>query len=116
MTFYNEMQSVASELLAEFQQGEIIYREPGGEPDPWNPDGGEPVDYPLNATANGVGAQYAPDSLVQEGDIEVTCGVFGTEPTTSGQMLIDGKVHQIVKVKAIPAAGTPITWKVWCRV
>ena len=41
----------------------------------------------------------------------------GMDPNISnlGEMIVDGKAHQIVRVDAIPAAGEPVAWRVFIR-
>lgn len=116
MSFYSDMQSVASELLTEFQQGEVSY-EIDGEPsgDPWNPTPGAVTRYTLQATIQGVGSRYRDSTLIREGDLMVTAAVFGMAPSLSGRVVIDGAAHQIVQVQQIPAAGTPVVWKMVVR-
>lgn len=114
--FYKEMQGVAAELLSEFKQGTIFYRAPGTPSgDDWNPIPAVPVDYPLDATANGVGAQLAPNSLVREGDTLITTPPFGVTPDLTGIIIKDGEHYQVVKVQSVPDAGEVIVWRIWAR-
>ena len=36
-------------------------------------------------------------------------------PSNSGVIIVDGKEHQIVRIDAIPGAGTPVAWRVFIR-
>ena len=114
--FYREMQGVASELLAEFSQGTVVYTITGAPTGPaWNPTPGAPVSYTLDATVQGVEADYVDGSLILATDKQVTCAVFGAEPSLAGTITIDGKVCQIVRVDKVPGAGTVIAWRIFVR-
>jgi hypothetical protein len=116
MAFYDEMQGIASELLAEFKQGTIIYNHPGAvSGDAWNPVQGTAVPYTLDAASNGVSQEYVDGTSVLATDREVAAAVFGQTPTTSGTISMDGRVLQIVRVIKIPAAGTAVSWKMIVR-
>lgn len=114
--FYSQMQAVASQLLGRFKQGTIIYNQPGAvSGDDWNPTIGPDVTHTLDATANGVSEAYVDGTSVLATDKEVTAAAFGVTPTTSGTLSIDGQTLQIVRVWQVPAAGTPVAWKMIVR-
>lgn len=119
MTFYEEMQGVASELLGEFAQGVIVLTKPGTSSpgaNPWDPPvTTDPVEYTLKATAKPVEEQFINGTTIFATDIEVTAADFGGDLNPSDTMMIDGKAVTIVKVMRIPAAGTLVCWKVIVR-
>jgi len=111
--FYDDMQSVASELLSEFKQGSIVYTPTTPAGSGWE----DPTDVtpvPLDAVAKGPSHKYLND-LITTSDIEITASVFGQSPNMSGKISIDGVNKQIIAIKQIPAAGTPVCWKIWVK-
>lgn len=134
MSFYDEMQDVATDLLTEFKQGTIVYLSPAAAENPWDPSPGYNA-YPLNAVASGVSQKYIND-LITTSDIEITCAVAsagwedsmtwldhltwsddGTalDFSNSGRISIDGLEKQIIMVRKIPAAGTPVCYKIFAK-
>lgn len=113
MSFYDEMQSVATELLTEFKQGTIVYRAPTAGAQPW-----EPVAYsdtPVSGgTVKGVSQRYVTD-LVTTSDLHAILPVFGVAPTNAGRLIIDGVERQIISVMPSPAAGTVVCWHVFVK-
>lgn len=113
MSFYDEMQDVATELLQEFKQGVIVYRGPTQGAQPW-----EPVTYtdtPVSGgTVSGVSQQYTND-LTTTSDLHAILPVFGVTPTNSGRLIIDGTERQIIRVMPSPAAGTVVCWHVFVK-
>lgn len=97
--------------MSEFKQGVISYAPVTQPADEWeDPAVGTPV--VLDATASGPSAEYLTD-LITTSDIEITAAVFGQSPTIDGQITIDGVQKEIIAIKQIPAAGTPVVWKIW---
>ena len=114
--FYGRLQGTASRLMAKFSQGQVVYTIAGPATGPeWNPTPGAPVSYTLDATVQGVEADYVDGSLILATDKQVTCAVFGAEPSLAGTITIDGKVCQIVRVDKVPGAGTVIAWRIFVR-
>jgi len=115
-TIYDDLQGVASELMAEFQQGTVRYIHPGEQTGPdYDPQPGTPTPYTLDATVRGVAAQYVQEGYIAASDLQVTAGVFGREPTLEGVVEIDGLEHQIIRVDPVPGAGTTIVWRIFCK-
>lgn len=111
--FYSDMQSTATELLSEFNQGVVQYIPPGTAVNDWETAvPGTPVT--LEAVARGPSQKYLSE-LIAMSDIELTVSVFGQNPTSRGKITIDGIEKQIIAVQQIPAAGTPVCWKIWCK-
>lgn len=116
MTFYADMQAAASEILADYEQGAITYTAPGATSgDPWNPSEAAGTSYTLDAVAKGVESRYVDGTYVLASDTQVTAAVFGAEPSPDGSLSIDGRERQIVRVEQIPAAGTAVAWRIFCR-
>ena len=114
--FYDRLQGTASRLMAKFKQGAVVYTITGAPTGPaWNPTPGAPVSYTLDATVQGVEADYVDGSLILATDKQVTCAVFGAEPSLAGTITIDGKVCQIVRVDKVPGAGVTIAWRIFAR-
>lgn len=114
--FYDEMADVASELIKEFNQGAIKYIEPGEVTGPsFDPIYGEPTPYPVKATVRGVSQQYIQEGYISASDLQATVSVFNVAPSISGTLEIDGKEHQIIQVDAIPASGTTVAWRIFCK-
>ena len=114
--FYGRLQGTASRLMAKFSQGQVVYTIAGPATGPeWNPTPGAPVSYTLDATVQGVEADYVDGSLILATDKQVTCAVFAAEPSLDGTITIDGKVCQIVRVDKVPGAGTVIAWRIFVR-
>jgi hypothetical protein len=114
--FYGRLQGTASRLMAKFSQGQVVYTITGAPTGPaWNPTPGAPVSYTLDATVQGVDADYVDGSLILATDKQVTCAVFAVEPLLAGTITIDGKVCQIVRVDKVPGAGTVIAWRIFVR-
>jgi len=113
---YGKMQGTASRLMARFKQGTIVYTAPGTQSGPdYAPVFSDPVPYTLDATATGVSEEYVDGTQIIATDTEVTAAVFGAVPTSEGTLTIDGQALQIVGIKQIPAAGTPVVWKLIVR-
>ena len=102
--------------MSNASQGTVVYTVTGPATGPaWNPTPGAPVSYTLDATVQGVEADYVDGSLILATDKQVTCAVFGAEPSLAGTITIDGKVCQIVRVDKVPGAGTVIAWRIFVR-
>lgn len=114
--FYRRLQGTASKLLNQFQQGTIIYRQPGTTSGPaFDPVITDPVDHELDATANGVSQEYVDGTQVLATDKEITAAVFAVTPDSSGELVVDGQVLQIVRLWQVPAAGVVVAWKFIAR-
>ena len=112
MPFYDDMQSLASDIIEEFQQGVIVYVEntPGNGPAD-DPGPSVPVDHPVNGTVAGVKFKYVQQGIAVASDLQVTMAVAsGFTPDMKGFVKIDGVTYKIVKVIPKPAAGTPVAY------
>ena len=115
MSIYQRSQATASRLLSQFSQGVVTYqaRVRTGGPD-YAPEY-DTVNAPLDAAVKGVGQMFKDSSLINESDLLVTCAVFDYTPTTEGTVIIDELNYSIVQVTQVPAAGTPVAWKIVVR-
>lgn len=115
--FFSDMQSVASEVLTEFNTGTLEYIEmqavAGSTPD----DPGEPV--PVATTVKGsarpVSTKYVDGSHIVQSDIQVTIQAGVVNPDMDGFMDIDGTRYKIVEIMRKPAAGTPVAYTLIVR-
>lgn len=115
MGFYDDMQAIASDVLAEFKQGVVtLTRTTFASSDPatpWVPGSPSTVTYTLDATVKGVSQQFVDGTLIKMTDLEVTAAVFAVEPAASDVMAIDGKAVTVLKTIRIPSAGTAVAHK-----
>lgn len=107
MTFYTDMQAVATDLLTEFDQGGIVvsYATPGGGP-AHNPGPTTYADTWTNGAVRGVSRKYIDGVNVVATDLQVTVPGTLTAPTLTDRVKLAGVVHQIVQVIPKPATGT----------
>lgn len=114
--FYDEMQTVASDLLREFKQGEIYYvaLTPGTGPAD-NPGPTQEVPTLVNAVARGVKFKYIDGSNIVSSDFQITMPGDGVEPNMRGFIKVDGVTHKIVKIDRKPSAGVAVAYVVIFR-
>lgn len=116
MTFYSDMQAVATELLEEFKQGAVYYVAPGARTgDAWNPTEAAGVETLVSAVANGVKPQYVDGTTVQTNDIQLIINADAVTPDIDGRIKVDGFIHRIVRIDPLPAAGTVCAYRVFAR-
>lgn len=118
MTFYDDMQNVASDVLKDFKQGTIKYIEvvPGsGDAD--DPGAATENVFTLDGAARGVASKYVDNSLILATDLQVTASVKAVNssnvvvdltPENNGFIEIDAIRHKIVKIMKKPEAGTTV--------
>jgi len=113
VAFYDEMQSIASGLLNEFKQGSISFNRsvPGSGP-AYNPGDPTVTNYPVDGVVSGVNRRYVDGTQIVESDQQVIFNAdAGFTPSMTDELIIDGrKYNNIVSVKQIPAAGTPVVF------
>lgn len=124
MSFYDEMQDVATEVLIEFRQGIISLTKPGTSTpgaNPWDPPiEGEPTVYTLQATVAAVtvdqaNAKYIDGTLITTADLVVTCAVPPVEIEVTDTLAIDGEARTIKKIVQLPAAGVAVAFKLFVQ-
>lgn len=118
MSLYDDMQTVASDVLAEFKQGTVSYiamvPQAGSTPDdPLPPVEGVPVS--LNAAVRPVSTKYVDGTHIVQSDKQVTFAGGVVDPDMSGFIDIDGVRFKIVEILPVPAAGTVVSYTVIVR-
>lgn len=112
-TIYDELKSIASEILPEFKQGTVnlIKITPGTGPAD-NPGAATSVTHSLDAVVKGASFKYVSQGLAVASDLEVTTAVLDTvAPSPKDFINIDGTQYKIVQLIITPAAGTSTVWK-----
>jgi hypothetical protein len=122
MTFYDEMQGVATEILGEFKQGIIKLVVPGSPVqvspplEPWQDEPvGEPIAHILRAVVKGIDQRFVDGTTVLASDKMVTFAVPPVTPTMAHRIDIDGDLHAIEHIEALPAAGTTVAYRARVR-
>jgi hypothetical protein len=117
MTFYDDMADMAVEVLAEFQQGTVqLKRVTVGEaPNEWTVPQETEETFPLSATVRRIHQRYENGVLIVETGDQVLFAVPAVEPLITDTLIIDGAERAITNLTPIPAAGTPLAWKAWCK-
>ena len=114
--FYLRLQGTASALLTKFNQVSIKHWRAGvNTGTPFNPVEGTPTTVDLQAVAKGVEAQYIQEGYINSSDIQITAAVFEKTPTNADKIDINGKLHEIIRIDRIPAAGIVIAWRIFCK-
>lgn len=113
MSNYLRRQARAKRQLKRYDQGTLVYVAKGvTSGDPWNPVAGSDTEYPLDGVVKGVSQEYVDGTYVIASDLQATVAVFDVVPSVEGLFKIDGKTHQIKRVDPMPAAGTPVSWRI----
>lgn len=116
MSFYTDMQTVATELLGEFSQGTVYYVAPGTKTgDDWNPTEAAGTETLIDAVISGVNPRYINGTTIHETDLVAVIGAESVTPSMAGKIKVDGKLHQIVMIEPLPAAGTVCAYRVFIR-
>jgi hypothetical protein len=125
MGFYDEMQEMATELLAPEASGGLgqgsvtLKRITPGTPNadqPWLPVAPTTESWALGASVRRQHYRYVSGTLVAEtGDIVVFSTPSGVTPMLSDQLIIDGSAREMSELTPIPGAGTVVAWKAWCK-
>ncbi|MDV3257745.1 MAG: hypothetical protein LOX97_08205 [Sphingomonas sp.] len=119
MGFYDDMQAVATDVLTEFAQGAVtLTRVTPGEVDPeepWVVPEPETTSYALKAAVRGVSQELVDGSEVVASDLMVTAAVPEIVPAMTDLLEIDGRAMTLVRIDAIPAAGTVVAYRLIVR-
>lgn len=112
--FYDDMASVAAEVIGEFKQGAVRYiaitKANGPADNPGTPSETATV---INAVCRGVQFRYVDGTNVVTSDGQLTMPAnAGVTPSINGFIEVDGRRHRIAQISAIPPAGTPVAYRV----
>lgn len=116
MALYDDHARAMADELRTSGQGALKYVAPPALTGPaWNPTPGTQVEYDVDGVVTGVSARYVDGTSILATDQSALIVAFGVTPTPSGTFKKDGTVHQIIRVDQIPAAGTPVAWRIFLR-
>lgn len=118
MGFYDDMQDIATELLTEFNQGNISGTVVVSSGPAWKPTGNTPFSFDFKGVAKGVSTKYIMRGLALEGDMEITVAVVpGMSPNDMPLLTfnLDSGDYKVISFEQIPANGTPVAWKFIAR-
>lgn len=113
MTFYGDMQTLATGLLTDFKQGVIqhVALTPGAGPAHRPGTSGSTTTTLPGGVASGVQKKYIDQGLAITGDLQVTAPVVaGLTVKQADKLLLDGVAWRVVSIIQIPAAGTPVAF------
>jgi len=113
MTFYDDMQSVATNVHDDFKQGTVrLVKITSGSGPAYNPGAPTKTYYVLSATVKGVSFLFVQQGFSTETDFEVIASVRSdVTPDLDDFIEIDGVEYKIVKDISVPSAGTKVAWK-----
>lgn len=116
MTFYSDMASTVTELLAEFGAPVTIRRVTGGTYSPSTDatTGATTTDLAATGLVRDYRAGQIDGTTIRRGDRELVLDATVT-PTVDDTVLIDSAYWDIVNVRAINPAGTPVAYFVQVR-
>jgi len=129
MSIYDDMQSIASNLLREFDQGGIwfIRMVPGDGP---ADDPGEPVPetHKLDGAARGVKMKFVDGTNILASDLQASVAVHSAirpdEPDTyvaltgknaTPDQALAAPRFKVVQIDQVPATGTPVSFRIFFR-
>jgi hypothetical protein len=113
MSIYGDMQNLATNLLTDFNQGELSYIQlvpaTGGTID--NPGTPTPVKTPVKGAVRGVSQKYINAGFATGSEKQATINVIaGLNPKNGDQFSVDGEIFTITKVLKKPEAGTTVAY------
>jgi hypothetical protein len=108
-----------SGIVTDFEMGTVSIERRTFTKDPSNPlkYTASHVAQNIEAVVTGVSSKRVEGTSILEGDLYViiTSDKVASAPKDSDILIIDGKDFQIVKIFAVPAAGTPIIYRLQAR-
>ena len=117
MSIYDDLQAVATELLTEFDQGDVkLIKVSSNSTAPDDHSVQNETSYDLKAVVKGVSAKYLKEGFASVGDLEMTCAVEeNIEPTINDFVVIKDLRYKIVQDFSVPAAGSVVARKFLLR-
>lgn len=122
--FYEDLRDgFAKDIVADFNTGEVVLIKPGAVTsgaDPHNPfaDGDAATRTTRNAIVTGFPVAEIRGSIL-EGDRRVLLDAAGftdaTRPSGTDSVEIDGVLHAVISVQAVPAAGPTVIYIIQAR-
>jgi hypothetical protein len=112
MSFYQDMQSTAAELLTEFGQAVTLSRQTAGA---YNPATGAAAVTVTTQTGTGAifdyGSRDIDGTLIKQGDKKLLLAALGiTAPQVDDTVTVNGVVYTIVLIKALNPAATAVMY------
>jgi len=116
MTFWGDMASTATELLAEFGTSVTIRRTTGGTytPSSDTTSGATTADLTATGMVRDYRAAQIDGTVIRRGDRELVLDATVT-PTVNDTVLIDSAYWSVVNVRSVNPAGTPVAHFVQVR-
>lgn len=116
MSFYDDLQAIAMDVLAEFNQGGLskitITSTPAA--NEWELPSNSATPVTINAVVKGVSQKYVDGSRIVATDLEAT--LPGDVSIDAGSnVTVNGNPVQVIAVMPTPASGTPVIVKVVLR-
>ena len=118
MSFYQRMQATSQRLISRFKQGTVVYNEPGGNADPFNPaPAGTPHTVDAVQAPEGRKKTYVDGGYIVATDVLLAVAPFGVEPVQAGTVDINGERYQVVMVDSPTVLETTdqLVWFIGCR-
>lgn len=117
MAFYDEIQTIAGDLLTEFNQGasseQVITSTPAA--NEWDPPTETVTETVLDAVARGVSSKYVDGVNILATDLQMTISAVDFTATAGMNIKIDGNAVTVLRFDAVPAMGTVVVWRVFVR-
>lgn len=114
MSFYDEMQQIATSVLTEFNQGSIKLIQLEMPSDGSLDDPGEPIEVvtELKGAIKGISFKYLKEGYNAITDFEATVAVVqNVQPKENDFLEVDGIQYKIIQDVSVPAAGLKVVWK-----
>lgn len=122
-SFYEELRDgFAKDMVEQFNTGDVVLVKPSQVvvgASPLNPYSGETTRTPRNAIVTGYPSDQIDDDRILAGDRRVLMDAAdfteANAPAGVDSVEIDGKLHALVSLKAVPAAGVAVIYILQAR-
>lgn len=117
MSIYDDMQKVASTLITDFQQGSIKYVQRSiTYTTPDEPSSATETLINVDGVVKGVSFKFVDHTNILTSDKQLTISADQQfTPDAKDFIEIDGNRYKILRVDAIPNAGTPVVYRLFIR-